>query len=56
MVLAMQVALREVPATHDHHAQAQEVHAELEKHMQHFKMQGKKGTDNEIVHLQLKAA
>ena len=56
MVVAMQMALQEVPENHKHYAQARQVHAELDKHMQYFKMQGKKKMGNDIMHLQLKAA
>ena len=40
MVIAMQVALQEVPVSHDHAEKAEEVHAELEKHMKPFTAQG----------------
>ena len=56
MVTAMQLALHDVPDDHEHYTQAEQVHEELEKHMQYFKMQGKKKIGNEIMHLQLKAA
>ena len=46
----------DVPVSRDHHVQAQEVHAELEKHMAYFRAQGKKKMGNEIMHLQLKPA
>ena len=55
-VLAMQLAPQEVPVIHDYHAQAQEGHAELEKHTQYFRAQGKNKMGNEIMHLQLKPA
>ena len=56
MVIATQVVLQEVPIRHDHAENDLEVHAELEKHMQHFSAQGVKKMDREFVRLQLKPA
>ena len=52
MVVAMKNALHEVETSHEFYAQAQQVHSELEKHMQYFVAQGQNQMASEIMHLQ----
>ena len=56
MILAMQVALQDVAISHNCYAQAQELHAELEEHTQHFRTQRQKNMGCEILQFQLKPA